>query len=77
MAPRGRSLLHGVAQIDQHLTKAMQPFPGFSGIFGNGAMPRHDDVGREGFDRIQCFQPAHAVAVVDVEKLVGENSSLT
>ena len=31
-----------------------------------------ENLGREGFDRIQCFQPAHAVAVVDIEKLVGE-----
>jgi hypothetical protein len=44
-----KDLVHvdGVAQIDQHLAKTMQALAGFSGIFGNGTVPWHDDIGRE------------------------------
>src|SRR6516225_10747455 len=49
----GNFLLHGVAEIHQHLTKTMEPSPGFLRIFWNGSVSRYENVGGKGFDRIQ------------------------
>src|SRR5262245_44972004 len=53
--------LHDVADIHQHLSKLTERLSAFAGVGGNGTMSRHENLGPEGFDRIQRLQPVEAV----------------
>src|SRR5207302_5615531 len=64
--------LNRIAEIHQHLSKARESLASLPWVCGNGAMRRHEDLGPEGFDRVQRLQPVEAVTIIDIEKLVGE-----
>src|ERR1051325_7038201 len=50
----------------------MKALASLFGVVGNRAVSRYENIGGGRFHCIQCFQPTHAVTVVDVEKLVGK-----
>src|SRR5439155_13411567 len=53
--------LNGVAHIHKHLPEAAEPLSGFSRVWRNRSVSRHENVGSERFDRIQRAQPVEAV----------------
>src|SRR5205823_10336024 len=70
--PSCNLLLNRIADIHQHLPEARESLASLPRVCGNGTMRRHEDLGPEGFDRIQRLQPVETVTIVDIEKLVGE-----
>src|SRR6267143_2965227 len=62
--------LNGVSHIHQHLPEAAEPLSSFSRVCRDRSVSRHENIGAERFDRIQCAQPVETVPVVDEQELV-------
>src|SRR5438552_883048 len=50
-------ILESVACVDKYLPHAVQSCSSFPGIFGNGTMAWHEDIGSKSFDRVKDSQP--------------------
>jgi hypothetical protein len=46
--------LNCIAQIDRHLAKTVESLAGFLWVFGNGAVPGHEDVCRQWTSSSSC-----------------------
>src|SRR3989442_3408722 len=64
--------LNGLAHIHEHLPETAKPLSGFSRVCRNRSMCRHENVGAERFNRIQCANPVETVPVDDDQELIGK-----